>query len=380
MTKRRRARGEGTVYQTKDGRWRAVVSLGVGADGRRRRKYLSADTKGEVLQEKKKFESNPFVSAQQAHRWSTEKYLDEWYKTKEPELRPATAKRYRDVVRLYIVPHLGLVRLGDLRPAHVQALITELHKHSSKRAPSMAWEVLRASMRDAVALGYIPASPLGSLRAPKRPRREYATLSEAELRRFFELARTDRFYALFVLAAQTGARKGELLALRWSDVDLRQGVLRIRKSLSEVDGDHTVEDTKTAGSRRELRIPAVALEALKAHRKRQLREGKIGAPVFCDRKGGWVRVSNFHRRHWAPLLKAAGLDGRGLRFHDLRHTMATLLLRRRVDAKTIASLLGHSDVRTTLTVYAHLLDGPADVVGEIDSMTAAPSAEKGTKA
>lgn len=380
MTERRRARGEGTVYQAKDGRWRAVVSLGIGVDGKRKRKYLSADTKGAVLKLKKDFEANPFVAAQQAHRWSTEQYLGEWMKTKGPDLRPSTAKRYGDTIRLYIVPHIGHVRLGDLRPAHLQALITELHKHRSKRAPTLAWEVMRVSMRDAVTVGYLQASPLGALRAPKRPRRKYTTLSEVELRRFFEVARTDRFYALFVLAAQTGARKGEILALRWKDVDTKQGVLRIRASLSELVGKHTVQDPKTESSRRELRIPEIALAALKAHRKQQLRNGKIGAPVFCDRKGGWVRASNFHRRHWAPLLVAAGLSGRGIRFHDLRHTVASLLLKRKVNAKTLADLLGHSDVRTTLGIYAHMMDGPADVVGEIDSMSAAPSAEKGNKA
>lgn len=149
------------------------------------------------------------------------------------------------------------------------------------------------------------------------------------------------------MAITTGARQGELFALQWSDVELDAGAIRIQHSLEEVKGVQRLKTTKSKSSRRLVRIPAVLVEALQEHRAGQMAEGNAASQyVFCDPTGGPIRKSNFLRRVWYRLRKAAGIPD--TRFHDLRHTSATLLLSGGISPKVIQSRLGHSTYRLTM--------------------------------
>lgn len=353
MARSRRGRGEGGVWQRKDGRWVASVSLGYGADGRRTRRDVYGATKQAALDRASELRGELITGDVRPQRFTVGEYLDEWMKAKT--MKGTTRKKYEWVAR-EAKAHIGHVRLLALKPSQVQALYTILGKGRSARLPSMAHEVLHAALHQAVRWHYLKSNPADGVDRPKRRQRKLEVLTRAQLARFLELARSDRFYALFVLAAKTAMREGEMLALRWVDVDLRRARVSISGTLSEIDGEHEVTDPKTEASRGTVELPKSVVEALREHRKKMLAEGHAGAPVFCDTDGGHVRLSNMQRRHFKPLLDAVepGL-AELIRFHDLRHGLATYLLEENVHPKKVAALLRHASVTTTLKTYSHVL-------------------------
>jgi len=170
----------------------------------------------------------------------------------------------------------------------------------------------------------------------------------------------DRLEALYVLTLNTGMRQGELLALKWDDVDLERGVLRVRRTLTHADKAFVLGEPKTKNSRRTIRLTPRAVDALRVHLSRQLEEieemGSLYQPgglIFATESGTIINPSNLRNRSFKPLLKRAGLPP--IRFHDLRHTCATLLLGRDVNAKVVSEMLGHSSISITLDIYSHLL-------------------------
>jgi integrase len=192
-------------------------------------------------------------------------------------------------------------------------------------------------------------------------------LSEDEARAFLETAKVsgDPFEALYVLAITTGLRRGELLGLRWDDVDLERGTLRVGRALVRGGGRHTVGETKTRRGRRQVNLTPRTVSALTAHRKRQLEERmrlsglyEDHGLIFATGVGTPVNPEKLMKRSFKPLLKRAGLPE--IRFHDLRHTCATLLLGRGVHPKIVQELLGHATIAMTLDTYSHYLPSMGD--------------------
>ena len=180
-----------------------------------------------------------------------------------------------------------------------------------------------------------------------------------------EAARGHRLEALYMLSLSTGMRQGELLALKWDDVDLEGGVLRARRTLTKTGKVYAIGEPKTKNSRRVIRLSGAAVEALRGHLSRQLGEmermGSLYRPgglVFATEVGTIINPSNVRNRSLRLLLKAAGL--RPVRFHDLRHTCATLLLSKNVNPKIVSEMLGHASVSITLDVYSHLMPDMQD--------------------
>ena len=168
----------------------------------------------------------------------------------------------------------------------------------------------------------------------------------------------ERLHALIVMALTTGMRQGELFGLQWDDIDLETGQVAVRRSVTtDEDGNLTFGPPKTKRGNRLIQIPPIALEAVRAHQVRMMREGLAGqALVFCDAKGGILRRQNVVRRFYNPALKRAEVPM--VRFHELRHTAATLLLRNRVAVHSVSGQIGHSKASTTLDIYSHFI--PAD--------------------
>ncbi len=180
-------------------------------------------------------------------------------------------------------------------------------------------------------------------------------LASGQVVQLLETARGDRLEALYVLAVTTGLRQGELLGLQWEDVDLAGAALHVRHTLHELNGRLWIGEPKTRRARRQVDLPSIAVVALQDHRERMLIEGHSDGLVFCDTQGGPLRKSNLLRRSFLPLLKRAGLPT--IRFHDLRHTAATLLLAQGVHPKIVQERLGHSQISLTLDTYSHVLPG-----------------------
>jgi integrase len=201
----------------------------------------------------------------------------------------------------------------------------------------------------------LPRNPADAVTPPRVSRPEIHPLTPEQVERLLVAALGDRLHALYVLAVGTGLRQGELLGLQWDDVDLAGAVLHVRHQLHEVSGRLWLGDLKTARAKRRIDVPALAVEALREHRQRMLAEGHPHGWVFCDTEGGPLRKSNLVRRSFHPLLRRAGLPH--IRFHDLRHTHATLLLLQNVHPKIVQERLGHAQISLTLETYSHVVPG-----------------------
>jgi integrase len=200
---------------------------------------------------------------------------------------------------------------------------------------------------------------------PKPAQKEICALSVGDTRRLLEAAGGDRLEALYVLAVHTGMRQGEMLALRWQDVDMENAIVSVSRTLTRSGGRVVFGEPKTKKSRRSIRLTSQAVEALRSHPERQLRDMEIIGDcyqdqglVFATDTGGPINPSNLRQRNFAPLLKRAGLPH--MRFHDLRHTCATLLLSRGVHPKFVQELLGHATIAITLDTYSHVMPSMGD--------------------
>lgn len=234
--------------------------------------------------------------------------------------------------------------------AHVEAWLADMERNGVPpsrrgRAPS----VLKLAMRKAAAQKLIRDNPTDGVTPPKETAREIEPLTLQEAERLLKCARNTRYEALFALALGTGLRWGELAGLRWGDVDLSAGTLQVKRIVAEARGQILVQEPKTKAGRRRVPIPGFAAGALRDHRSKQ------SAPPH-PRKG------NFHAEHWQPLREKAGVPR--ARFHDLRHTTASLLVKRGVHAKIVQSVLGHARFSVTTDLYSHLMDGMQEEAGE----------------
>ena len=221
---------------------------------------------------------------------------------------------------------------------------------------SRSIKVLRVALNRAVKLRVLPYSPAASLDKPKLSRKEVTPLEPEQCHALFKACQAHRLGDVMIVAAMTGLRKGELFGLHWNAVHLDEGFLMVRKALSETRGVR-LKDPKTAAGRRMVVLDPVAVEALRSRLKKAKDEGFDPAQVpivFANIRGGYLRGSNFDRNVWYPIRKAAGIPDTFV-FHDLRHTMASLLLAAGVDLKVIQKRLGHRDFATTANTYSHLL-------------------------
>jgi integrase len=215
-------------------------------------------------------------------------------------------------------------------------------------------------LRDALRLGLVQRNVCDLVDAPRMKHHEMMVFTPDEARRFLETVRSHRLEALYVLALSTGMRQGELLALKWRDVDTEGSVVQVRTTLKYVKGQYIIAETKTKRSRRKIRLTPLACEALRRHRARQLEERlSLGSAwqesglAFPNKVGKPFLAASFNRVHFLPLVRKAGLPL--IRFHDLRHTAATLLLLQGVHVKVVSEMLGHSSVSITLDRYSHVL-------------------------
>jgi integrase len=296
-----------------------------------------------------------------AGRLTVAAYLDDWLATSvRQRCRPRTAESYADTVRRYIVPAIGHVALAKLEPEQVQGMLARLSARGdlSPTTVRYAYSVLRIALGRAVKHGRVVRNVCTLIDPPAKARHELRPLSGAQARQLLTGIRGDRLEALYVTALGTGLRQGELLGLRWQDVDLERGELTVRHTLER--GTRTLAAPKTERARRTLRLAQQVVAALVEHRSRQAIVPLSGL-VFATDKGTPLdtrNVTRYLQRHLARL----GLPHQ--RFHDLRHAFATLMIEAGEDLGAVSRILGHADFATTADIYAHLtpamLDRAAD--------------------
>jgi integrase len=295
-------------------------------------------------------------------------YLDRWLShSVRGRVRQKTYERYESIVRVHLAPALGRIRLKALTPDHVRGLYRE--KLDGGLAPRTVLHIHRAlskALKQATDDGLIPRNAATSVKPPQPRREEIQPLSRDQVRTFLDTVKGDRMEALYVLAITAGLRQGELLALRWADVDLEgdHPTLQVRRSLSETRGRRSFESPKS-GRGRHLRLSRRAVSALRVHRRRQLEERMRKAGlweehglIFPSEVGTPMSGRNLYRA-FKIRVKRAALPQK-LRFHDLRHTCATLLLKQGVNPKFVQELLGHADISLTLNTYSRVLPDMGD--------------------
>jgi integrase len=307
-------------------------------------------------------------------------YLQAWLRDAVmPTVRPSTYRSYELLVRVHITPHLGRTPLVKLSPLQVQTMLADLTAHGlSARSVHHVRAVLRTALNQAVRWELLQRNVASLVDGPKVPRHEVAAMSPREAQMLLEVVREDRLGALYALALLTGLRQGELLGLTWDDLDLTGGLVTVRHALQRVNGTLGHVEPKTSRSRREVALPPTAVTTLRAHRSRQLEE-RIWAGsrwndtgfVFTTSIGTPLDGPNVTHR-LQRILRSAGLPS--MRFHDLRHACATLMLTQGVSARVVMEVLGHSQIGLTMDTYAHVIPAlQRDAAERIESALAASS-------
>jgi len=325
------------------------------------RKYLYGRTRQEVGRKltvalKARQDGLPMAGERQTVR----QYLEGWLESARPSLRPRTWARYEQYLRLHAIPEIGRLSLAKLGPQHLQRLYaSRLEAGLSPTSVAHLHAVLHRALGQAARWGLVARNVASLATRPRIKRQEMTTLSPEQARAFLDTAQADRLYALYALALSTGMRQGEILALRWRDMNLEAGTLRVTATLQRTGDGFLFAEPKTARSRRQVALTTVAVDALRRHRAHQLEERlQLGTAwedndlVFANEVGRPMEAGNLIRRSFHPLLERAGLPR--IRFHDLRHTAATLMLGRAVHPKVVAEMLGHSQIAVTLDLYSHV--------------------------
>ena len=357
----KRGDGEGTIRQRKEGLWEAKYSYRDAA-GNLQRRSLYAKTQREVS-EKLRAALMTIDRGDQplTDRQTVGQFLDRWLvDVVKPSVRPKTHYSYAQLVRLHLLPGLGRHQLAKLTAQHVQAFMNaKLAAGLSARTVQYLRAVLRRALGQALKWGLVSRNVATLIDPPRVERPEMLAFTPEQAARFLAGVRGDRLEALYTVALSLGLRQGEALGLRWQDVDLESGALRVAVALVKINGQPPrLAEPKTARSRRALPLPAPLIAQLRAHRTRQREErllagekwvGEQWGLVFANRLGGPLdpaHVVTAFKKH----LQRAELPN--LRFHDLRHSCASLLVAQGTHPREVMEILGHSTIALTMNTYS----------------------------
>ncbi len=365
----RRGHREGSLYQRRDGRWVAAVSDGSGRRVcRYRRSRAEADAALADL-----LKTAAATPPMMRERSTVGGFLLSWLETTaRPTVRASTYISYAGIVHQHLIPELGRIRLARLAPQDVQALLDrKLACGLSARRVDYLRGVLQRALNQAIRRGLLVRNPAALARAPGAPRHRIRPLDADEVRRLVAAIRGDRLEALYTLAVVTGMRRGEVLGLRWADVDLDRGMLRVHHAMERLDGTYRLVEPPSSRRRRTIALPGTVLRSLRVHRESQQRERVRAGADWAD--GGLVFATPLGRpldatavtRGLHRHLERSGL--RPQRFDDLRHACASLLLAQGVDPRVVMGILGQSRLTLTLTADSHVLPTlTADAAERID--------------
>jgi integrase len=367
----RRGHGEGSIYRRNDGRWTAAITL-----DNHKRKTFYGKTRKEV-QDK----LNAALHEQKQGALATgpnqtlKNHLERWVEQIcKLTMRPNTYKAYRSAVNCHLIPSLGHIKLQRLTVEHVQAFFAEKQERLKPRTLRVIQSALNGALDTAVKWGLVARNVARLVDLPSAERYEGQVLTEDQARRLLEVARGSRLDALLLVALTTGMRRGELTALRWSDLDFEMGLLQVRRNLARMPGVGYVErEPKTKSGRRKIMLSGIVLEALREHEKLQQQARlKMGEKwrehglIFSNMHGGFFNPDSVWL-FFKKLLKEADLPD--VRFHDLRHSVATILLAAKIDLKVVSELLGHSSIAITADIYGHVLpERQREIINKMDDL------------
>ena len=369
---RRRGRNEGSICKRRDGRWEARIDLGWRASGRRRRCFYGA-TRAEVQE----LLTAALCDQQQGllvavERQTVGEFLINWLRDcVKSTVRPLTLEQYAQHVRLYLLPQLGRIRLTKLSPQQVQAFVnTKLNDGLSPRTVQLSLMILSRALGQAVKWDLLGRNVATLVDAPRVERPELRPPTREQVRKLLDATKGQRLEAIYTVGLALGMRRGELLGLRWSDVDMEARTITVRRALQRSGGLETTGEAsklrfvepKTARGRRTIVMPDCVVAALRTHRARQAQERLVAGAewqdidlIFATRKGTAMEPRSLDTA-FKRMLHKAGLP-KTIRLHDGRHFAATLLLEQGAHPRTVMEILGHSDISLTLNTYSHVVAG-----------------------
>lgn len=300
-------------------------------------------------------------------------HLNDWYRSKKNSISVQTANTYEAYLRNRIIPYLGHVQMSQLTPILLQNYVNELKEEGlASSSIKKVYNIIKGALDYAVNMELLPSNPIKKLQLPKDRKKEMTVWEVPEIKSFEKRASLDRLYPAFYLAITTGMRRGEILGLRWKDVDLEKGMLYVRQTLSK-DGKQFLKGAKSEASIRSIKLSNDTIVLLRKQKmvvaKEKLRCGADYVDndlIICTAKGTPINPENL-KRTFQRLIKEANVPS--IRFHDLRHTHATMLLASGINAKVISERLGHSNIKTTLDIYSHVLPSmQEEAANQIDTL------------
>lgn len=365
---KKRGNNEGSIVRRKDGRWMASITVGRDPEtGKLKRVSFYGKTRQEAADQMAKaladHSRGNFIAP---HRMTVGQWIEVWLKEyKAPSVRPKTLEGYGAVIRCYIKPAIGDIPLKNLRPEHVQMMYNDALKQGlSPQSIRFIHAVLHGSLEQAEKGQLVLRNVSEATALPRETKTEIHPLNLDQVKKLLHAIKEHRLYPAILLEVNTGLRRGELLAIRWDDVDLQKGLLKVKRNLvrtylPESNGTKTgllFQEPKTEKSKREVPIPKSVVDELARHKARQAEERLLLGQeyqdrglIFCQERGK-PYDPGFFTKSFRRMLKRAGLP-QG-RFHDLRHATATLLLQQ-TDIKTVSAILGHSRTSITADIYLH---------------------------
>ena len=363
---KKRANGEGNIRKRKDGRWEGRYTAGYDSKtGKRVIKNVLGKTQGEVKEKLKTAmaESQGLDVSKAADEYTVATWLKLWYELyAKPNVRTATANRYQLIIDTYTVPRIGTIKLKKLTTRHLQKLYKDLLESGRVRPGKNQGTglstttvhsvhlMLHAALDRAVKERLIPRNPCEDCVVPKPRKLDMNVLSPEQMGAYLEAAQRRELLPMFYLELVSGLRKGELVALRWDDLDIQSRTISVcRQYVRNPDGSLELTRPKTENSVRLVSIPQVAVDLLIQEHDRHPDNPYLFPSPLTGEMYHPDSVVNLHKK----ILKDAGLEH--LRFHDLRHTFATTALQNGVDVKTVSSMLGHFDAGFTLRTYTHAI-------------------------
>jgi integrase len=353
---KRAAKGEGTIFKDQRGYWTGKIA---GPDGKRKikRSKNQREVREWLQAQRQSVHDNAWVSDETL---TLAAYMDHYLtEVAKPSVRPRTFESYWSWYIHHIKPALGHVRLVKLGPREVQSFYSDQLKLVSSRSVQYMHAILHKALEQAVRWSLVPRNVTDLVTPPSVKHPQPVVWSMDELRKFMEVAKDHRLFALFSLAVACGLRQGELLGLQTDDISWKTGSLHVNHALQFVRGQGLVLTTpKTAKSRRTVKVPSSALQILREHVEQQDNNQKY---VFVTRAGTPILPRTIVDI-FKMLIKRAGVPD--IRFHDLRHLCATIHLQAGTNPAVVAAILGHSTVNLTLSTYSHVLPSIQDEAAE----------------
>lgn len=360
----KRKYGEGSIFLRKDGRWEGRVVVGYKENGNPKTKNVTAKTQSEC---KEKLQELKEQCGRTTDRLKPDMpfgdWMDFWYQNfSKPKIRQTTQECYENRIYNHIIPEIGKIPLCKLTQNDLQQFYARLKKGGRRRLVEYYGEGLsdrmvrschttcRTALEKAVTEGLITTNPAIGCRLPPKKAKEMQVLTQDEIKRFLIQAQDEGYYELFLLELTTGMRRGEILGLQWKDINFATGELHIRRQVVKKGAQTQITKPKTKSSIRTLILPPDMLDILAEHKKNATCEWVFPSPV----KEGEPRNPDSIYGKFQKILKRA--QCKKVRFHDLRHTFATMALENGMDIKTLSAMIGHISAETTLNIYSHITD------------------------